>query len=72
MVSCGTMRLELASLRQSGFLDADKIFYCAPGLHEWPWKLEEQLPPRLKKALEAAEKVIVVYGEKCFIDLHNP
>ena len=72
IVSCGVMRLELERLQQDGFLDADKIFYCAPGLHEWPWKLEEQLPRRLKAAREASEKIIVVYGEKCFMDLHDP
>jgi len=72
IVSCGVMRPELEHLRESGFLDADAVLYTAPGLHEWPWKLEEQLPPRLKTARKMAEKVIVVYGEKCFIDLHNP
>lgn len=72
IVSCGTMRPELESLRQSGFLDADEVLYCAPGLHEWPWKLEEQLPRRLLAAGKASKGTIVVYGEKCFMDIDNP
>ena len=72
IVSCGTMRLELESLRQSGFLDADKILYCAPGLHEWPWKLEKQLPRQLSRAAQADSGIIVVYGKKCFKDLKHP
>jgi len=72
IVSCGTMRLELELLRQSGFLDADKILYCAPGLHEWPWELEKQLPRQLSRAAEASSRIIVVYGKKCFMDLNQP
>jgi len=72
IVSCGVMRPELEYLRNSGFLDADRILYTAPGLHEWPWKLEEQLPRRLKAAREVSERIIVAFGEKCFMDLHNP
>ena len=66
------MRPELDHLRQSGLLDADKIMYCAPGLHEWPWELEKELPHRLQAAREVSEGIIVVYGQRCFIDLHNP
>ena len=72
IVSCGVMRPEIERLKQEGFLDADRILYTAPGLHEWPWKLEEQLPRRLRSARQVSEKIIVLYGEKCFIDLHNP
>jgi len=72
IVSCGVMRPELEHLRRSGFLDADRILYCAPGLHEWPWKLEEQLPRRLQAARQVCERIIVLYGEKCFMDLQDP
>ena len=72
IVSCGTMRLELEALRESGFMDADKVFYCAPGLHEWPWELEKQLPRQLSRAAEASARVIVLYGKKCFKDLNRP
>ena len=72
IVSCGVVRMELESLRESGFLDADRVLYYAPGLHEWPWKLEKQLPRQLAAAAEVSSKTIVVYGKKCFIDLNNP
>jgi len=66
------MRLELESLRTSGVLDADRILFCAPGLHEWPWEFEKQLPRQLALARDSSDKTIVVYGKKCFIDLRNP
>ena len=66
------MRLELERLQHEGFLDADRILYTAAGLHEWPWKVEKQLPRQLRSAQQVSEKIIVVYGKKCFIDLHNP
>jgi len=72
IVSCGTLRMELDSLRQTGFLDADEVFYCAPGLHEWPWELEKQLPRQLSRAAQNSAKIIVVYGKKCFKDLDRP
>jgi len=72
VVSCGTLRMELESLRQSGFLDADAILYCVPGLHEWPWEFEKQLPRQLSRAAQVASRIIVVYGTKCFKDLNRP
>ena len=72
MVSCGVMRMELESLQESGFLDADKVLYCAPGLHEWPWELEKQLPRQLSRAAQVSSRIIVVYGKRCFKDLKEP
>jgi hypothetical protein len=72
IVACGTMRAELRRLADEGFLDADAILFAAPGLHEWPWELEKQLPKRLAKAGERSERVIVVYGERCFLDTADP
>ena len=72
VVACGTVRMELESLRQSGFLDADAVLYCAPGLHEWPWELEKQLPRQLSRAAQVSSRIIVVYGKKCFKDLNHP
>ena len=72
IVSCGIMRMELESLRRSGFLDADKVLYCAPGLHEWPRELEKQLPRQLSRAAQVSSRTIVVYGNKCFRDLKQP
>nr|OGX17891.1 MAG: hypothetical protein A3K83_07855 [Omnitrophica WOR_2 bacterium RBG_13_44_8b] len=42
IISCGTLRPELNYLKETGFLNADKILYTAPGLHEIPWELEKQ------------------------------
>jgi len=72
IVSCGTMRQELEQLRSSGLLDADRVFYAAPGLHEWPWEYEKQVTRRLRDAQERSELVIVVYGSRCFVDTLKP
>lgn len=72
IVSCGILRHELEQLRRSGVLDADRVLYAAPGLHEWPDKLEKQLTHRLRDAKEISNRAIVVYGSRCFMDTLNP
>ena len=72
IISCGILRHELDQLRQSGVLDADKVLYTAPGLHEWPDKLEKQLTRRFRDAKEISGRVIVVYGSRCFVDTLRP
>lgn len=72
VVSCGTLRDELSALQDQGFLDAERILFTAPGLHERPKELEEQLTKQLRKAREVAEKTIVVYGARCFVDYGDP
>lgn len=72
IVSCGTLQMELETLRRSPSLDVDRVFYCAPGLHEWPWELEKQLPRQLTAAADVAATTVVVYGERCFIDPGDP
>jgi hypothetical protein len=72
IVSCGTMRQELEQLREAGFLDADRIFYAAPGLHEWPWEYEKQVTRRLRDAQKVSSQLIVVYGARCFVDNLKP
>jgi len=72
IVACGTLRAELRKLADDGFLDADALLFTAPGLHEWPWELDKQLSARLAKAGEHSERVIVVYGERCFLDTADP
>ncbi len=72
IVSCGTMRQEIERLRGSGFLDPDRVFYASPGLHEWPWEYEKQVTRRLQEAQEVSERVIVVYGARCFVDTLRP
>jgi len=72
IVSCGTLRMEIETLRRSGFLDADNVLYCAPGLHEWPWELKKQMRRQLSRAEQVSSRIIVVYGSKCFNDLNQP
>jgi hypothetical protein len=72
VVSCGTLRGELEALRQDGFLDVDHLLFTAPGLHESPKELEQQLARQLARAREVAEKTLVVYGARCFVDYNAP
>ena len=72
IVSCGTLLKELNYLKQIGFLDTDKILYTAPGLHEEPVKLEEQLLKQLNIAKDYSQKIIVLYGSRCYINAEDP
>jgi len=72
VVACGTLRGELNFLAKEGFLNADKILYTAPGLHETPWELEKQLKKQIDNAKKYSQKILVVYGEKCFVDIKDP
>ena len=73
IVSCGTMNLELNHLKKEGFLDAQKIYYTKPGLHQDCHELERQLIQRINMAKEKADKVIVVYGGKfCYVNVDIP
>jgi len=71
-VACGTLRREIRSLVEEGFLDAEQVLFTAPGLHEWPNRLEQQLSRQLMKAWKDSRRVIVAYGERCFIDVADP
>lgn len=68
VVACGTVRRELTLLQEEGFLDADRLFFTTPGLHELPRELESQLVRQLGRAKGQSDKVIVVYGDRCFVD----
>lgn len=68
IVSCGTLRREIRQLAAEGLLDGDRVHFTAPGLHEWPQKLNEQLTRQVEKARAGGEPVIVVYGELCYFD----
>ena len=73
IVSCGTMNLELSHLKKEGFLDAQKIYYTKPGLHQDCHELEKQLIQRITMAKEKTDKVIVVYGGKfCYVNVDEP
>ena len=68
IVACGTLRREMRHLADTGFLDSGQVFFTAPGLHEWPKQLEKQLVRQADKARAISERVIVVFGEKCYLD----
>jgi len=68
IVSCGTLRMELNRLKEDGFLDADKIYYTTPGLHEIPRDLESQLVRQMGRGGEGSNGLIVLYGDRCFVD----
>lgn len=72
IVSCGTMRPELEYLKKEGFLNPSKILYTAPGLHENPQELEKQLKRQLDNAKKYSENIIVLYGNRCYINTVNP
>ncbi|MBN1384833.1 MAG: DUF1638 domain-containing protein [Elusimicrobia bacterium] len=72
IVSCGTLSPELNYLSETGFLNADKILYTKPGLHEDPEELEKQLVKQLETAKKYSKKVIVAYGSRCYIDSVDP
>jgi hypothetical protein len=72
IVSCGTLQRELNYLKNTGFLDADRVLYTAPGLHEIQMELEKQLARQIENAKRYSHKIIVVYGERCFLDPRDP
>jgi hypothetical protein len=72
VVSCGTLRPELEHLRDTGFLDADAMLFTAPGLHENCPELARQLRQRVDEAGRLAPRVIVLYGDRCYIDTQDP
>ena len=72
IVACGTLRRELGYLRESGFLDVERVLYTGAGLHAKPEELERQLVRQLRRARESSPNVIVVYGSKCYLDPDKP
>lgn len=73
IVACGTMIPELNYLKDTGFLDAAKILYTTPGLHQEPLELEKQLVKQVNVAKRYAKKIIIVYGSTyCYINIKNP
>lgn len=73
IVACGTMIPEINKLKEDGFLDAQKVLFLTPGLHQDPSELERQLQTQIKLAKELTKKIIVVYGGKyCYINVRDP
>jgi len=74
IVSCGMLRPEITHLIETGFLSPRRILFAPPGLHALPDKLEEHLLKRLTQARERCpdEKIVVVYGKKCYVNTNEP
>ena len=72
IISCGTLKDEINYLNKIQFLDADNILFTAPGLHEKQTELERQLIKQIRNAKKYSEKIIVVYGERCYLDPADP
>ena len=74
IVSCGMLQPELKYLMETGFLDPYRISFTPPGLHAIPSDLEKHLVRRLEKAKELCppERIIVVYGRKCYVNVDQP
>jgi hypothetical protein len=74
IVSCGMLHSELNHLVEIGFLDPRRMLYTPPGLHAKPDELERHLARRLRQAKEHCppERIIVVYGRRCYVSVDNP
>ena len=74
IVSCGMLYPELNYLMKTGFLDAYRISFTPPGLHAIPSDLEKHLVRRLERAKELCppQKIIVVYGRRCYVNVDQP
>ena len=74
LISCGMLRPEIAHLAENGFFNPRRILFTPPGLHALPDKLEEHLLRRLAEARQSCpdDKVVVVYGSKCYVHADAP
>jgi len=74
IISCGILHPELSYLMETGFLNPKKIFFTPPGLHAIPENLEAHLVRRLEEAKKYCppEKIIVLYGKKCYLHADVP
>ena len=68
IVSCGSFREDLERLQAEGLLEGIEVLYTEPCLKERPRKLQELLKERLEEAKGRADRILVIYGDGCFID----
>jgi len=68
IVSCGSFKEDVESLQAEGLLEGMEVLYTEPCLKERPRKLEELLRQRIEEAKDGADKILVIYGDGCFID----
>ncbi|GAH12153.1 unnamed protein product [marine sediment metagenome] len=64
IVSCGTLAPEINYLKNSKFLDVNKILYTKPGRHEVPRELESQLINKLNIAKDYSVTLYDDYYQK--------
>ena len=74
VISCGMLHLEMIHLVETGFISPRRMFFTPPGLHALPDRLEEHLVKRLAQARQlcADDKIVVVYGKRCCINIDEP
>lgn len=72
IVSCGTLREDLERLQAEGLLEGISVVFTDPCLKERPRELERQLKEKIENAKEGSSKILVIYGNGCFIDTSNP
>jgi hypothetical protein len=74
LISCGMLYPEINYLMETGFINPRQIFFTPPGLHALPDRLEKHLLKKLTMAREGCptHKIIVVYGEKCYVSTGEP
>jgi Protein of unknown function (DUF1638) len=68
IVSCGSFKEDLETLGAESLLDGIDIYYTEPCLKERPRKLEDLLKTRIEEAKANADRILVIYGDGCFID----
>lgn len=68
VVSCGSFKEDLETLQAEGLLEGIEVLYTEPCLKERPRKLEELLRERIEDAKGRADRILVIYGDGCFID----
>jgi hypothetical protein len=72
IVSCGTLSPEINHLKEEGFLDAKKVLFTTPGLHEIARECDRQLIDKINKARQYSNKIIVVYGGQfCYVNSYD-
>jgi hypothetical protein len=60
--------MELNELVKEGFLNPGRIHFTTPGLHEIPRELENQLVRQMERGGKKSDRLIVLYGDRCFVD----
>ncbi len=72
IISCGTLREDLETLRDEGALEGVRLVFTERCLKERPRELAKQLTAELEGARREGGKVLVVYGDACFYDGSDP